>query len=106
MKKDGFRYITSLGLILTLLYPSIVKFDHHHDHESLPENGNNLQNSHSSCSLCEFQFSTFDKNSEHEYSFLKSIVLLIEKPLYFGFFSKFDNYNFSLRAPPSIFKYS
>lgn len=103
MVKDGLRYITSLGLILILLYPSLVKFDHHHDDDkqSLPVNGISVQNSHSSCPVCEFQFSTFDNDNELIYSFAENRLFLKYKPLYFSYFNKFDNYNFSLRAPPS-----
>lgn len=104
MKKDGFKYIVSIGLILLLLYPSMVKFDHHHDHENLPVDldGNNIQKSHTSCTVCEFQFSTFENNTETEYSIFTSNILLIEKPFVFRYYSNFNNYNFSLRAPPSF----
>ena len=105
MKSEGLRYIVSVGLILLLMYPSVVKFDHHHDVEKLPHNlnGINFQKSHTNCSICEFQFSTFENSTETEYSIFTSNILLIVKPFVFNFIPKYNNYNFSLRAPPSFY---
>ena len=85
------------------MYPSVVKFDHHHEQEckSTSAEGHNFKNFHTPCSICEFEFSSFETSSETEFSIFKTDITSSIK-FYSDFLPSYNSrYSFSLRAPPA-----
>ena len=98
-----FKNIISLLLVLLLLTPSIVKFEHHHStFECKAKNENHIHTVHEKCLICSFELSFFSTNTID--LFAKNAVPFIKlKTSFYNFcFSNIPKYSFSLRAPPSL----
>ena len=97
------RNITSLLLLLVFLLPSIVKFEHHHEHSELnAKNEKNSQVLYGKCGICNFEFFVF-------LSDFGNIDLQDEKPLanYCNiynclYYSNLSQFSYLLRAPPGL----
>lgn len=99
-----FKNIVSLLLLTAFLWPSIVKFEHHHQHYSgcTENNEKNFHEFHEKCSICNFEFAVF-------LSDIGNITLQKENPAdrYCNDYISLNNYNLSqysflLRAPPCV----
>jgi len=99
--KVKFKNIISLMLLLVFLLPTIVKFEHHHQHNFCqPLNEKQLRVFHDKCVICNFEFSVF-------LSAIENIELQIDIPVdsYRNHYkslsvSNLSQYSFALRAPP------
>jgi hypothetical protein len=98
-----FLSVLALMLLMVFLAPTVIKLGHQHDHEVTHHTGkgNNFQDYHQKCPICNYEFSVFSTDVE-------SIERLIQKALppheiysiiYCYSESKFS---FFLRAPPAI----
>jgi len=96
-----FKNSTSFLLLLVFLLPSVVKFEHHHEHiECKAKNEKHYHVLHDKCVICDFEFSIFIAD-------IWDIDFQKEKPLgYFSnhydpaYFPNLSQYSFLLRAPP------
>lgn len=96
-----FKNIISLFLLLVFVLPSILKFEHHHEHfEHKADNGKYYHEHHEKCLICSFEFSIFSHEPE-------KIVIPKEQPISkydnkyrSAYFSSLSKYSFLLRAPP------
>jgi len=96
-----FKNITSLGLLLVFLMPSIVKLEHHHEHEICGDNtGDHRAFFHEKCLTCSFEFSVFTEDIE-KFDFRKEDQSTPYCNNYQSvFFSNLPHFSFLLRAPP------
>ena len=95
------RKIVSVILLLALMLPAIVKFEHHHEHFLCKaKNEKHLHEEHEKCAVCSFEFSVFASDAS-------SISFEKEKypDKYCNNYSSINystqsKYSFLLRAPP------
>lgn len=95
------KIVLSLFMLAVLLWPSVLKLDHHHDFYTVPAAGNQLAETHEKCSVCSFEFSIFLQDDAVIASGHVEEVRR-EFPLY----DKRNNisvseYTYLLRAPPA-----
>ncbi len=99
-----YKRLISLLLVTIFISPTIVKFEHHHDHFSCnAKNEKHFHAHHEKCFICKFDFSLIslpEKITEPAKPDKNTTVYLC---LYF--FLKEQNFilDYSLRAPPFIF---
>lgn len=96
-----FKNIASLLLLVILLFPSLVKFEHHHNSNNYVVKGDlNGSAVHEKCDICSFDFSLFSNDSQ-------DIVLRKDNPLS-DYRNNYESVYYlspsqilcSLRAPP------
>jgi len=97
------KHIVSIILAMILLMPTLIKLEHHHDH-----NCNHDQDNRSTtlfeekCFICDFQFSTFVSNEFIPYSIsFDYIELRTNSNTSFHYLNN-SKYSFLLRAPPVL----
>jgi hypothetical protein len=99
--KVKFKNIISLLLLLVFLLPSIVKLEHHHQHNFFqPQNVKQFRVYQDKCEICSFEFSVF-------LSAIENIELQNDLPVdhYSNHYKSLSicnlsQYSFALRAPP------
>lgn len=97
------KHISIILLVSVLLMPTIIKFEHHHEHlkydKQTPSNTHSLEEN---CVVCNFEFSLFLAESFIAVS--KKIEQFDGYVEYYRSFnlSNFSKYFFSLRAPPIL----
>lgn len=93
----------ALLLVFTLVAPTIVKLEHHHEQFVCHAKGEkHLHTEHEKCAACDFEFSVFVPDSFAFYS-----VKLQPEVYYSNLYSSIalsthSQYSFSLRAPPLV----
>ena len=98
-----FKKSVSLFLVIAFLFPSIVKFEHHHLHFELKNTSEKqIHEFHEKCNICNFEFAVFLAD-------VKNIVLHQEIPTdcYFNNYTShysysLSQYSFLLKAPPGV----
>ena len=103
LMRRKFKNIVSLLFLIGFLLPSVVKFEHHHQHfECKAKNDKHFHEFHEKCSICNFEFAVF-------LSDIGNITLQKENPAdrYCNDYISLNNYNLSqysflLRAPPCV----
>ena len=95
------RNLTSILLLMALMWPSVVKLNHHHDHLICKNQREvHFDSLHEKCTACEFEFSVFTSDPEcvelskpeHQDSYRDTYRR--------NSFSCDSQFFFSLRAPP------
>jgi hypothetical protein len=96
-----FKHTTALTLLLVFLMPSLLKLEHHHDHEICDESiGGNMAFFHEKCLTCSFEFSVFTELTE-KFDFRKEDQSTPYCKNYKSVtFSNLTHFLFLLRAPP------
>lgn len=98
-----FKFISIILLVSILLAPTVIKFEHHHEHieydKQTPSNTHNLEDN---CVVCNFEFSLF--LAESFIAVLQKIELFDGYLEYYQsiYLNSFTKYSFSLRAPPIL----
>lgn len=96
-----FKQIMSLLLVSLLLAPTLVKFEHHHEHFICKAvNEKHLHDYHKKCQICNFEFSLFQDTQPSENSVVKQYKTASDTPFKPFYFSDYSKYSFLLRAPP------
>jgi len=93
----------TLFLMMAFLWPSIVKFEHHHPHfEFKNTSEKQIHEFHEICNICNFEFAVFLTG-------VKIIVIhkVIPTDCYFNNYNSYysyslSQYSFLLRAPPGV----
>lgn len=99
-----FKIFVSLFLMVAFLMPSIVKLEHHHEHDICNDHHEvNVHKYQEKCDVCSFEFSLFSTDN---------IDVVFEREIMTdgyndnhksAHYSKFLNFTFQLRAPPIRF---
>ena len=86
---------------MVFLMPSVVKFEHHHEHEICSENtGDHKTSFKEICLTCNFEFSVFTGDME-KYEILYEVQITPYCNNYQSvYFSNLPHFSFLLRAPP------
>lgn len=102
-KSKLFRNITSIVLIICLLFPLIHKLTHHHYHEAcFAKNVNHFHTDSKQCFICNYEFTLFSSEIGKTV-LLKDIYPGIYLASYsFLYSASAIKYSFLLRAPPVI----
>jgi hypothetical protein len=95
------KHIAPLFFLWVFLYPTVVKFEHHHEHKHHDRiKGVALKSYEGKCEICKFEFSVFTPDSNQ-------VELPRLKPTdrYVEFYTSPDkiasaDFTFLLRAPP------
>lgn len=96
------KIVLSLFMLAVLLWPSVLKLDHHHDFYTVPAAGNQLAETHEKCSVCSFEFSIFLPDDAAITSGHVEEVRR-EFPLYDKrHYISVSEYSYLLRAPPAF----
>ena len=96
-----FKHIISFFMVLTMLMPTILKLEHHHEHFVCnAKNEKHFHNYHEKCAVCSFEFSFFLSDKINNYSVKDKETDNYNRRLIVSFFSNLSKYSFLLRAPP------
>lgn len=98
------KTITSILLLVALLFPSAVQFAHafeNHDHRPCEEISTHLHQDSTECQVCDFQMATFEyKIIAYPEFLIPTIISKAEKLFSSLLLSSFKKTNTQLRAPP------
>lgn len=94
--------IFAVFTVVIMLFPSVAKLEHHHNHFTHPDDTLFTREHSHDCPICKFEFSSFleqksasipEKPIKHQDKNYVIIVFKVYLP---------SLYSFSLRAPPAI----
>ena len=95
--------ISALGLLLLLLSPLCVQFSHlfeAHEHLVCTETTTHFHEAPIDCSLCDFQFQSFNFQPLKQLQLIKLPLILSISEAIVSIDAKVIYYNYGLRAPP------
>ncbi len=96
-----FKNIISLIMVLTMLMPTILKLEHHHEHFVCNATSEkHFHNYHEKCAVCSFEFSVFLSDKINIFSVKDEETDNYNSHLNVSYYSNYSKYSFLLRAPP------
>jgi len=97
------KHIVSIILAMILLMPTVIQFEHHHDHHCNHDHNNKSATFFTdNCFICDFQFSTFVRRDFIPYSISFDYTELPAKRNTSFQYINNSKYSFLLRAPPVL----